>query len=60
MYPYFTLLGQSLGSIWLGLEALNSFVPGKNVLFHIIFHIISNNYIIYCKSHVKYYFRYLH
>lgn len=37
MYPYFTLLGQSLGSIWLGLEALNSFVPGKNVLFHIIF-----------------------
>ena len=27
MYPYFTLLGQSLGSIWLGIEALNSFVP---------------------------------
>lgn len=32
MYPYFTLLGQSLGSIWLGIEALNSFVPGKKVL----------------------------
>ncbi|XP_043604471.1 GDP-Man:Man(3)GlcNAc(2)-PP-Dol alpha-1,2-mannosyltransferase isoform X3 [Bombus pyrosoma] len=27
MYPYFTLLGQSLGSIWLGVEALNNFVP---------------------------------
>nr|XP_033338871.1 GDP-Man:Man(3)GlcNAc(2)-PP-Dol alpha-1,2-mannosyltransferase isoform X1 [Megalopta genalis] len=27
MYPYFTLLGQSLGSIWLGIEALNSYVP---------------------------------
>lgn len=27
MYPYFTLLGQSLGSIWLGIEALNSCVP---------------------------------
>ncbi|XP_054001885.1 GDP-Man:Man(3)GlcNAc(2)-PP-Dol alpha-1,2-mannosyltransferase [Hylaeus anthracinus] len=27
MYPYFTLLGQSLGSIWLGIEALNSLVP---------------------------------
>lgn len=27
MYPYFTLLGQSLGSVWLGIEALNSFVP---------------------------------
>lgn len=27
MYPYFTLLGQCLGSIWLGIEALNSFVP---------------------------------
>ncbi|KAG7212600.1 hypothetical protein KM043_012894 [Ampulex compressa] len=27
MYPYFTLLGQSLGSMWLGLEALNSYVP---------------------------------
>lgn len=28
MYPYFTLLGQSLGSIWLGIEALNSLLPG--------------------------------
>ncbi|XP_032666724.1 GDP-Man:Man(3)GlcNAc(2)-PP-Dol alpha-1,2-mannosyltransferase isoform X2 [Odontomachus brunneus] len=27
MYPYFTLLGQSLGSIWLGIEALNNFLP---------------------------------
>ncbi|XP_011136794.1 GDP-Man:Man(3)GlcNAc(2)-PP-Dol alpha-1,2-mannosyltransferase isoform X2 [Harpegnathos saltator] len=27
MYPYFTLLGQSLGSIWLGIEALNSLTP---------------------------------
>ena len=27
MYPYFTLLGQSLGSIWLGLEALENCVP---------------------------------
>ncbi|XP_076240649.1 ALG11 alpha-1,2-mannosyltransferase [Calliopsis andreniformis] len=27
MYPYFTLLGQSLGSILLGIEALNNFVP---------------------------------
>ena len=29
MYPYFTLLGQSLGSIWLGIEALNALQPGK-------------------------------
>lgn len=27
MYPYFTLLGQSLGSVLLGIEALNSFLP---------------------------------
>ena len=27
MYPRFTLLGQSLGSIWLGLEALEKCVP---------------------------------
>ncbi|XP_047353761.1 GDP-Man:Man(3)GlcNAc(2)-PP-Dol alpha-1,2-mannosyltransferase-like isoform X1 [Vespa velutina] len=27
IYPYFTLLGQSLGSIWLGIEALNNLVP---------------------------------
>lgn len=27
MYPYFTLLCQSLGSIWLGIEALNNLVP---------------------------------
>lgn len=27
MYPYFTLLGQSLGSLYLGWEALMSFVP---------------------------------
>jgi len=29
-YPYFTLLGQSLGSIYLGMEALSKFVPGNN------------------------------
>jgi len=29
MYPYFTLLGQSLGSIWLGIEALNRLPPGN-------------------------------
>jgi alpha-1,2-mannosyltransferase len=28
MYPYFTLLGQSLGSIVLGAEALAALVPG--------------------------------
>lgn len=28
MYPHFTLLGQSLGSILLGIEALNSLPPG--------------------------------
>ncbi|RLU19736.1 hypothetical protein DMN91_008293 [Ooceraea biroi] len=27
MYPYCTLLGQSLGSIWLGIEALNNLPP---------------------------------
>lgn len=27
-YPYFTLLGQSFGSIILGIEALAVFVPG--------------------------------
>ncbi|KAM0733811.1 GDP-Man:Man(3)GlcNAc(2)-PP-Dol alpha-1,2-mannosyltransferase [Formica fusca] len=27
MYPHFTLLGQSLGSIWLGIEALDNFPP---------------------------------
>ncbi|KAH9523177.1 asparagine-linked glycosylation protein [Bulinus truncatus] len=26
-YPYFTLLGQSIGSVFLGLEALSAFVP---------------------------------
>lgn len=31
-YPYFTLLGQSLGSIWLGLEALLKHQPGNNIL----------------------------
>jgi len=29
MYPYCTLLGQSVGSVWLGIEALNNFPPGK-------------------------------
>lgn len=27
MYPYFTLLGQSLGSVWLGIEAINGLLP---------------------------------
>ena len=27
MFPRFTLLGQSLGSIWLGIEALEKYVP---------------------------------
>lgn len=27
-YPYFTLLGQSLGSIYLGFEAMNQINPG--------------------------------
>nr|XP_012233171.1 PREDICTED: GDP-Man:Man(3)GlcNAc(2)-PP-Dol alpha-1,2-mannosyltransferase isoform X2 [Linepithema humile] len=26
-YSHFTLLGQSLGSVWLGFEALNSYIP---------------------------------
>ena len=29
MYPVFTLLGQSIGSVILGLEALFRFLPGK-------------------------------
>lgn len=29
MYPLFTLLGQVLGSMWLGLEALSMINPGK-------------------------------
>lgn len=33
MYPYFTLLGQSLGSMVLGFEALLSYVPGDLVFF---------------------------
>lgn len=28
-YPYFTLLGQSIGSIWLGMEALSAYQPGN-------------------------------
>lgn len=28
MYPYFTLLGQSLGSVYLGFEALTQLQPG--------------------------------
>lgn len=30
MYPHFTLLAQSLGSVWLGFEALQALQPGKN------------------------------
>jgi len=30
-YPYFTLLGQSLGSICLGIEALNNLTPGERM-----------------------------
>lgn len=29
MYPHFTMFGQSLGSVYLGLEALNNVQPGK-------------------------------
>lgn len=29
-YPYFTLLGQSLGSVWVGIEALLKFQPGND------------------------------
>lgn len=36
-YPYFTLLGQSLGSICLGIEALNNLIPG-NVINHLNIH----------------------
>ena len=36
-YPYFTLLGQSIGSIILGIEALFAYIPGKNILIKIIF-----------------------
>lgn len=32
MYPYFTLLGQSLGSIYLGFEALNQLNPGITLI----------------------------
>lgn len=34
-YSHFTLLGQSLGSVWLGIEALNSYIPGDNELLNI-------------------------
>lgn len=30
MYPYFTLMGQSIGSVVLALEALNQLQPGLN------------------------------
>lgn len=29
MYPYFTLLGQAIGSVYLGYEALCQLNPGK-------------------------------
>lgn len=32
MYPYFTLLGQSLGSIYLGFEAIGQLNPGLYLL----------------------------
>lgn len=32
-YPYFTLLGQSLGSIYLGFEAMSQINPGANIIF---------------------------
>lgn len=36
-YPAFTLLGQSLGSIVLGFEAIFKLVPGKSqILFYIM------------------------
>lgn len=31
-YPYFTLLGQSLGSIYLGFEAMSQINPGANLI----------------------------
>ena len=31
-YPYFTLLGQSLGSLFLGWEALMAFVPDLSLI----------------------------
>ena len=33
-YPYFTLLGQSLGSIIVGIEALLLYLPGNTILFN--------------------------
>lgn len=32
-YPYFTLLGQSLGSVYLGMEALSAYQPGHFLFF---------------------------
>lgn len=37
-YPTFTLLGQSLGSLILGMEALNAFLPGNLSFFYGMFH----------------------
>lgn len=37
-YPYFTLLGQSLGSICLGIEALNNLTPGDVIDALVLFH----------------------
>lgn len=34
-YKYLTLLRQSIGSIWLGLEALQNYAPGKKYYFSI-------------------------
>ena len=31
LYPYFTMLGQSIGSVILGFEAMSAFLPGKNL-----------------------------
>lgn len=41
-YPYFTLLGQALGSIYLGFEAINQLVPGIWLLIECIYLPISS------------------
>lgn len=51
MYPYFTLLGQSLGSMILGFEALDCLQPGKNKPVFFIcnfFIILLNNFLNFC------------
>lgn len=42
MYPYFTLLGQALGSVYLGFEAIRQLNPGQFVATLEIFNIYLN------------------